>query len=197
MRHRVLFVDDDPQILTALSRALRHEPFEILCATSGADALAILRSQPVDAIVSDHDMPGMGGTELLSRARELAPTSVRMMLTGKPTLAAVIDAINRGEIQRFFLKPCDALELAASLARSLKEKDLLEQARRLLLEYRRGRARIEELEEFNPGLTQVSTDDEGRFVLEDVPADLDTLLAEMQASLEHGARVPVRRISPP
>ncbi len=183
MKHSVLFVDDDPQILSALARNLRHETFEFVRASSGDEALALLRARPLDAIVSDHDMPGMTGTELLARACTLAPGAVRMMLTGKPTLTAAIDAINRGEIQRFFLKPCDPRDLAAALRRALKEKDLLEHARRLLFEYRRNQARVEELEASQPGLTETRTDAQGRFVLEDLPVDLDGLLAELQGTI--------------
>ena len=188
MRHTVLFVDDEPHVLSALARNLRSEAFEFARAGGGAEALELLRARPVDAIVSDSDMPGMSGAELLAQARVLRPTSVRMMLTGKPTLDSVIEAVNRGEIQRFFLKPCDPQHLAGALRHALKEKDLLEQARRLLLEFRRKNALLEELERTNPGLTDVRTDAEGCILLEDVPVDLDHLLSELQASIgEPGA----------
>ncbi len=191
MKPLVLFVDDEPQLLSALSRVLRAEPFEIARATSGEEALAIVSKRHVDAIVSDCDMPGMRGNELLARVRQIAPTCVRMMLTGKPTLDTVIDCVNRGEIQRFFVKPCVPADLAAALRHALREKALIEQARRLLVEFKRKEAQLAELETRHPGVTSVRTDAEGCIVLDAAPEDLDALLAEMQSTLalvEVGAR---------
>ena len=63
----ILIVDDDPDIIDGLRRALRKENFQIRSANSGGQALAILRSEPIDLVVSDYEMPGMKGTELLAK----------------------------------------------------------------------------------------------------------------------------------
>jgi DNA-binding NtrC family response regulator len=180
MTATVLFVDDEPMMLRGLQRTLRNDPFEIATAASGAEALLYVARNRVDAVVSDFEMPGMSGVELLARVRELAPTSVRMMLTGKPSLELAIAALHRGEIQRFFTKPCNAAELSGSLRRALREKELLENARRLLQELQRKDAVLNELERRHPGVTQVATDGDGCIVLEEAPTDLDGLIEAME-----------------
>ena len=81
-RPTLLLVDDEERILSALRRTLRREGYEILLAESATAALRILSERPVDAILSDHKMPGISGVQLLARAAELQPKSVRMLITG-------------------------------------------------------------------------------------------------------------------
>ena len=82
MNNRILFVDDDPNLLAALSRSLR-KLFTFDTALSGAEALQKLdRDGPYAVVVADQTMPGMSGVELLETVRELAPDTVRLMLTG-------------------------------------------------------------------------------------------------------------------
>src|SRR5438128_8892209 len=69
MPHRVLLVDDEPDVLAGLRLALRKEPYEILCAHSADEALALLWAQTVDVVVSDQDMPGTTGIAFLARVR--------------------------------------------------------------------------------------------------------------------------------
>jgi CheY-like chemotaxis protein len=70
MGRTVLLVDDDANLLQALSRALRKEPYTIRLAASGTEALELLAQGPVDVIVSDERMPGMTGTTFLARVQE-------------------------------------------------------------------------------------------------------------------------------
>jgi CheY-like chemotaxis protein len=77
-----LIVDDEAQILSALKRSLRREGYEIVAVESAAAALRILDERWVDAILSDHKMPGMSGVQLLARAAEMRPDIVRMLITG-------------------------------------------------------------------------------------------------------------------
>jgi response regulator RpfG family c-di-GMP phosphodiesterase len=81
-RRRLLIVDDEVRILTALRRALRRENYEIFTAESGAEALKLLGERPMDIILSDHMMPGMSGLELLAEAAERQPEAVRLLITG-------------------------------------------------------------------------------------------------------------------
>ena len=78
----LLIVDDEAQILSALERSLRREGYEIVAVESAAAALRILDERHVDAILSDHKMPGMSGVQLLARAAEMRPDIVRMLITG-------------------------------------------------------------------------------------------------------------------
>jgi DNA-binding NtrC family response regulator len=82
MAHTVLFVDDEVNILKAVKRMLRHEPWEVVCASRPHEALEILDTTPAQVVVSDQRMPDMSGVDLLAAVRERHPDVVRMMLTG-------------------------------------------------------------------------------------------------------------------
>ena len=103
----LLIVDDEPNILNALSRLLRREGFKILTATSPLIAFEHLAKQPVQVILSDQRMPEMSGTEFLSRVRQLYPETIRIVLTGYTDLDSVTGAINKGAIYKFLTKPWD------------------------------------------------------------------------------------------
>ena len=115
---RVLFVDDEPRILTTM-RMLFRSQYEVFFAESGPKALDLLRTQPVDVIVSDQRMPGMTGIELLRTARDLNPNAMRILLTGYSDLNAIIGSINEGEIFRFVNKPWSNEDLSVTVARAV------------------------------------------------------------------------------
>jgi DNA-binding NtrC family response regulator len=115
---RVLFVDDEPRVLTTM-RMLFRAQYEVFFAESGAQALELLKTQSVDAIVSDQRMPGMTGIELLRAARELNPHAMRILLTGYSDLNAIIGSINEGEIFRFVNKPWSNEDLSTTVARAV------------------------------------------------------------------------------
>ncbi|WP_162888746.1 EAL domain-containing protein [Dechloromonas sp. HYN0024] len=103
----LLIVDDERNILTALTRLLRRESFNILTAQSPAEAFEHLAKQPVQVILSDQRMPEMSGTEFFARVRQLYPDTLRIVLTGYTDLESVTGAINRGAIYKFLTKPWD------------------------------------------------------------------------------------------
>jgi response regulator RpfG family c-di-GMP phosphodiesterase len=115
MKPRILYVDDDPGILEAYKvRLIQH--FDITTAMSGREALDRVRSDgPFEVVLADMRMPGMDGIEVLSSVRELAPDTVRMMLTGNADLTTAIKAVNEGNVFRFLTKPCQADLLANAL----------------------------------------------------------------------------------
>src|SRR5690242_13315710 len=103
---RVLFVDDEPDLLAAIVRNLRSEHFDVATAPGGAAALDMLRNQgPFAVLVSDLRMPEMDGVTLLQNARKLFPDTVRVLFTGQPDMERAIAAVNEGEIFRFMTKP--------------------------------------------------------------------------------------------
>jgi CheY-like chemotaxis protein len=130
---RVLCVDDEPALLDAISRNLRHH-FQVQTAPSGAAGLRLLASEPPYAvIVSDMVMPEMNGAEFLRRAREMAPDSVRVLLTGHADTASAAAAVNEGAISRYLSKPCPTDVLVKALSdcaalhdRTMIERDVLE-----------------------------------------------------------------------
>ncbi len=132
MNRRILFVDDDKNILDGYKRALRKD-FEIHIAEGGEEALAIIKNEEEFAvIVSDMRMPVMDGIQFLRRAREVSPNSVRMMLTGNADQQTAIDAVNKGSIFRFLTKPCPPEDFATALKAGIEQYYLLTAERQIL-----------------------------------------------------------------
>lgn len=129
---KILFVDDDPNLLAAFQRNLRRQ-FSFDTATSGLDALEMLKtSGPYALLVVDMRMPGMDGVEFFERALALAPDAVRIMLTGNADQQTAVDAVNRGQVFRFLNKPCAPDVLVPTLEHGLKHHELLRTERELL-----------------------------------------------------------------
>lgn len=146
MDHAVLIVDDEPKIYHALRRALHREPYDILYAAGGEEALKLLGERPVDVVVADQNMPNMQGSVLLARIRQQYPDVVRMMLTGDARLETVMAAVNKGEIYRFFTKPCNEAELIISIRDALQMRALKFEAQRLLDTVKKQSAQIQSLQ---------------------------------------------------
>jgi DNA-binding NarL/FixJ family response regulator len=131
MINRILCVDDEPNILHALARQLRK--FEIVTALGPEAGLRSIEEQgPFAVVVSDLRMPQMSGVQFLSKVKELSPDTIRIMLTGQGDLSAAAEAVNRGNIFRFLLKPCPTEVLSAALDAALEQYRLVNVERNLL-----------------------------------------------------------------
>jgi len=108
---RLLFVDDDPQVLRALRRIFEAEGYEVVTAADGAKGLEALRAGGFHVIGSDYRMPGMNGADFLHEARAISPESVRILISAVHDFATAMEGVNRGAIQRVVAKPWDADEL--------------------------------------------------------------------------------------
>jgi len=168
MSNKVLLVDDDRHVINALTRALRHEPYEILSANSANEALDIMAGAHVDAVVSDEKMPGMSGSEFLAVVCEKYPDTIRILLTGHASLEVAIRAINEGEIYRFFTKPWNDVDLAISIRKALQQKELIVKSRLLLKKVKEQSSILQELEKEHPGITKVKKDSSGAIVVDDI-----------------------------
>src|SRR5262245_56308534 len=172
-RPTVLLVDDDPNVRDGLRRAFRRDPWEVLVAGGGPEALEILAARPVDVVVCDQAMPDMSGLSLLMRVCTEYPDTIRMMLTGNGTLDLARRAINEGHVSRFFTKPCDPEDLKVAIRQGVEQRALLTESRRLLHTVRRQAAAMEQLQSATrgeaPRLTAVERDQDGAIVLDDVP----------------------------
>ena len=111
---RLLVVDDEERILSALRRTLRREGYEIVTAESPQEALRLLDAEPVDAILSDQRMPGMTGMQLLALAAERRPQAARLLLTGwtESIPEAELDQL---QIRALIPKPWDDVTLKQAL----------------------------------------------------------------------------------
>ena len=169
----LLFVDDEPAILSALRRLFRPLGHRILLAESGAAALQMLEHETVDLVLSDMRMPGMDGAQLLQSVCQRWPDTARLLLTGYADIGSTIAAINHGEIQRYVAKPWDDQELLLAVREGLERSRLRQENRRLLaltqahneqLE-RRVASRTAELSQVNGMLEQAYADLRENFLL--------------------------------
>ncbi len=111
----LLLVDDEPSILQSLLRVFRRTDFRVLTATNGEQALELIERLPVAVLVSDFNMPGLDGAELLSRARALRPEMSRVILSGNSDQDSVIRSINDGGALKFLTKPWDTDKLLSEV----------------------------------------------------------------------------------
>jgi DNA-binding NtrC family response regulator len=111
---RILFVDDEERILRSLAMQFRRH-YEVLTESDPLRALQRLREEHIHVLVSDQRMPQMSGAQLLAEAREIAPNTLRVLLTGYSDLDAAVDALNNGGIFRYLTKPWDPQEMAFTL----------------------------------------------------------------------------------
>lgn len=166
MGHKILIVDDEPDIRKILVDLFSRELYGVLSAGSAKDALKILAREQVDVVISDERMPGMSGSEFLSIVRNEFPDTIRIILTGHASLEAAIRAINEGEIYRFFTKPCNVVDLAVTVRQALEHKELTKESQRMLKTVKRQNALIEDLEEQYPGITKVKRVEGGAIVID-------------------------------
>lgn len=157
---RLLFVDDEQNILNALSRLLMDKEYSILTATSGQDGLALLEKQPVQIVVSDFRMPGMNGVEFLSEVRKRWPDTVRIVLSGYADSNVIVSAINEGQVYKFIPKPWNNDDLRVTIANAVERYHL----------YSKNKELASELREKNDNLMRLN-------------AELNLLLAEKTENL--------------
>jgi response regulator RpfG family c-di-GMP phosphodiesterase len=129
----VLAVDDEPSLLTALTRLLRPYGLRILTANSGATAIALLeeQSESIGVVISDYTMPGMTGAELLHVVRTRWPDITRVLLTGNADMASASAAVNEGGLSSLFTKPLQPDEFREAITQALAHHRSLVETRRL------------------------------------------------------------------
>jgi DNA-binding NtrC family response regulator len=129
MKHTVLLVDDEPNILYAAMRNLNEQPFLMLTATDAESARLVLRTKRVDLIVTDQNMPGESGTQLLKWVAEHLPDVVRIVLTGQQSVDVAVRAINEAGVFRFLQKPCSPVDLAMAIRQGLERMESCKEPR--------------------------------------------------------------------
>jgi two-component system, probable response regulator PhcQ len=178
---RILLVDDEPHILTALQRLLRNglknavgERYQVECFTDAATALSRARECAFALTISDQRMPGMSGVSFLTALREVQPDCGRIILSGYADLNALMAAINDAAIDRFISKPWTDFELLSAVRQVLRIRELTIENQRLADQVRQQRgvlsaqeAELRRLERLEPGITHVKWGSDGSFILED------------------------------
>jgi response regulator RpfG family c-di-GMP phosphodiesterase len=119
VRPLLLIVDDEARVLSALRRALRKEGYEILTAESPREALKLIADHPVDAVLSDHKMPGMSGLQVLAEVARQRPNAARLLISGWPEAVTQRELDQLG-VHALIPKPWNDAELKAELRAALR-----------------------------------------------------------------------------
>lgn len=130
-KYTILFVDDEPGVLKAMSRIFRHENYNILLSGSPLEALEILKEKKVHVVVSDYRMPKMNGADFLIQVKPLYPETIRIMLTGHADVNAVMGAINQGAVYKFITKPWNDDDLRLTVSLALEQYDMIRENKSL------------------------------------------------------------------
>ncbi|MFN3984984.1 MAG: HD domain-containing phosphohydrolase [Rhodocyclaceae bacterium] len=128
---RVLCVDDEPNILSALRRLFRPSGYAVTVATSGREGLTLLDTQEFDIVISDMRMPEMDGAQFLEQVFHRWPDTMRILLTGYADIGSTIEAVNRGQIFRYVSKPWDDNDLLLTVRQAIERKALEREKQRL------------------------------------------------------------------
>ncbi|MDJ0782217.1 MAG: response regulator [Desulfosarcinaceae bacterium] len=149
--HRILVVDDEASIRKALERLLRRAGYTVEVAESGQAGLAALDAAdaPIDLIISDQRMAEMNGAQFLEKAKAVLPDAGRFLLTGYSDYAALVDAINKGEIHRYLEKPWNDEELLLHIRQTIEQMRLQRENREMALVIQQ---QNEELQKLNKNL---------------------------------------------
>ena len=145
--HTLLLVDDETNIIKALTRLLRRTGHEILTAECGEAALRLLRERQVSLILLDQRMPGMTGAEMLHQARKIQPEASRIILTGYTDIQSAMEAINEGAVYRFLTKPWDDETLLGVVQQALADVDMRREHAALQAKVREQNAQLQEMNE--------------------------------------------------
>ncbi len=137
----ILLVDDDENILKGYRRNLRTK-FNVSIANSGTKGLNLLQNDNYAVVISDYNMPGMRGDEFLSKAKEISPNTIRIMLTGFADLNISMKAVNEGYVFRFLLKPCTTEVLTNTIYDAIRQYELVVAEKELLNSTLKGSIKI-------------------------------------------------------
>jgi len=131
-QRRLLIVDDEESVRSALRNALEADGYSIAEAADGATALTLLQSEPCEVVISDHMMPGLSGIDFLKLVRVRHPSVVRIMLTGDPNPETTLRSINESEVYRFIRKPWNNRDLRTIVYLAFEVARLQEENRQLI-----------------------------------------------------------------
>jgi DNA-binding NtrC family response regulator len=182
----VICVDDDEQLLAAVTRSLRRDPMlEVRSTTEPQQVLDWIAAEDVAVLVSDYEMPQMTGAQLAGKAKRIRPETVRILLTGMRTLETAIDGIHQGEIFRFINKPFEDRVLRAAVTDAVKRHDELVELSGDRARRERASALRADLEAEFPNITLVEREGDVVIVTADPWTDAIALgLAGLERKLE-------------
>lgn len=146
MSYKIMVVDDEPANLRLLERLFRSD-YEVVIASSGAEALRLLQQHDVALIITDQRMPDMTGIELLKRTAGLRPHMVRIILTGYTDVETLVEAINSGHVYKYVTKPWNNDELRLTISRAVEHYETTKARHELEMTNQRLLARLSEIQQ--------------------------------------------------
>lgn len=175
---RMMLVDDEPQVLSALrrllTRSLPREGIHIELCPNPLQALTLARRAVYDVVVSDFRMPQMNGVKFLSRWKDIQPDTIRLILSASTDFEAVQGAINDADVFKYLIKPWSDEALLATVEEAFKKHDEATHTRGLALAHQQYKGKlspeeleIRRLEALEPGITKVRWDTDGSVLLDD------------------------------
>src|SRR5271169_3548674 len=127
----ILIVDDEEIVLVALRDTLLREGYTVVSSPHAVHALSVLKEQEFSVVITDQQMPMVTGLEFLAQVKQIQPDATRILITAVLSLGTVIDAINKGEIYRFVVKPWLREELLATVKNAVQRFELISKNNRL------------------------------------------------------------------
>jgi len=177
-RNRILIIDDEQIVLVALSETLRREGYQIVALSNPLEAIELIKQQPFGVILTDQQMPQLTGLEFLAHAKQHQPDATRILITAVLSLSVAIDAINKGEIYRFIVKPWLREELLVTIKNAVQRFDLI----------RTNAALFEATRKMNAGLSAQVVQ------IAEQNAQFDRLNHALQQNLQHSIQVSVKTL---
>jgi signal transduction histidine kinase len=129
--HNLLIIDDEPEILKALTRQFRHK-YNVFSTTNAEEGFSIMEKENIQVVLSDQRMPGMTGVDFFSRIKTKYPDALKLILTGYSDIEAVIGAINDGQVFRYVTKPWNPDELETIIKEAFEKFELITRNRKLM-----------------------------------------------------------------
>lgn len=154
LHNRLLFIDDERNILRSLERLFSAEDYETVTAQNAEEGLKRLQEHDIDLIICDYQMPGMKGITFLQETMPDYPDIIRILLTGQADLDMALEAINSGCVYKFIVKPWNNDDLLVTVRRALEYKQIRSENRNLTDELRKRDSLLRELEKQHPGITR-------------------------------------------
>lgn len=167
-KHTILIIDDEKNILNALSRLLKGEDRQIYTAETASEGWEKLKELGgVSLVICDNRLPDLGGIEFLVKVRRSYPDTIRMLITGYPALESAIEAINKGQVHRYITKPWENEELKLIVKQALDYYDVLADNRALLRIARKQAEILKEVQKKYPEFSHLGFDKTGMYIVDE------------------------------
>jgi DNA-binding NtrC family response regulator len=191
IKHKILLLDDERNILNALTRLLRSEERQIFTAETAAEAWKELREVGgVDLVISDNRLPDISGIDFLVKVRQLFPDTIRILITGYPGLDSAIEAINKGQVYRYIPKPWENKELKLVVKQALDYYDVVRDNRALLRIARHQAELLKAAQKKYPELSQTGFDKAGMYIIDEKKVS-DSLADFLKKYYPEGIKKPI------